>query len=135
MTRSTLRCVVVLCGSLLAGASLHAHHSLAGAYALGKEATVKGSFTAFRLVNPHSSLKLDVKNPDGSTTEWVMTTGSANTLANLGFGKGGQNTVKAGDRVTITYFAARNGSPLGFIRTITLPDQREIKISNGSSTD
>ena len=46
---------VVLCGCLMAGASLQAHHSLAGAYALGKEAKVTGAFTAFRLVNPHSA--------------------------------------------------------------------------------
>ena len=65
MTKWTLRCVV-LCGWLLASASLHAHHSLAGMYALGKEAKVTGAFKAFRLVNPHSSMKLDVKNPDGT---------------------------------------------------------------------
>jgi hypothetical protein len=43
--------------------------------------------------------------------------------------------VKPGDKVTITYFAARNGKPLGFIRSITLPDQREITLSNGSSNE
>ena len=53
---------VVLCGLLVAGVSLEAHHSLAGVYALGKEANVTGEFKAFRLVNPHSSMKLDVKN-------------------------------------------------------------------------
>jgi hypothetical protein len=78
---------------------------------------------------------LDVANADGTTTSWVMTTGSANTLANLGFGTGGPNTVKAGDAVTITYFPARNGKPLGFIRSIVLADKREIQISSGSSED
>ena len=56
MTKWTMR-FVVLCGCLLASASLYAHHSLAGVYALGKEAKVTGAFKAFRLVNPHSSLK------------------------------------------------------------------------------
>jgi hypothetical protein len=78
---------------------------------------------------------LDVANADGTVTNWVMTTGSANTLANLGFGTGGPNTVKAGDAVTITYFPARNGKPLGFIRSIVLADKREIQISSGSSED
>ena len=55
--------------------------------------------------------------------------------ANLGFGRGGENTVKAGDKVTIVYYPARNGKPLGFIRSITLPDQREIQLSNGSSAE
>ena len=68
-----MRCLVRV---LLASASLHAHHSLAGVYALGKEAKVTGAFKAFRLVNPHSSLKLDVKNTDGTTTEWAFVGGS-----------------------------------------------------------
>ena len=80
-------------------------------------------------------MTLAVENADGTTTEWVLTTGSANTLQNLGFGSSGPNTVKPGDRVTITYFAARSGKPLGFIRSITLPDQREIEISTGSAED
>ena len=36
---------------------------------------------------------------------------------------------------TIPYFPARNGKPLGFIRSIVLADQREIEISSGSSAD
>jgi hypothetical protein len=34
--------------------------------------------------------------------------------------------VLAGDVVTITYFPARNGKPLGFIRSITLSGDRTI---------
>src|ERR1044071_3539483 len=37
--------------------------------------------------------------------------------------------------MTITYFAARNGKPIGFIRSITLPDKREVTLSNGGSND
>jgi hypothetical protein len=40
--------------------------------------------------------------------------------------------VKAGDAVTITYFPARNGKPLGFIRSITLPNQREVEIGGAT---
>ena len=125
---------VVLCGWLLAGASLHAHHSLAGAYALGKEAKVTGSFTAFRFVNPHSSLKLDVRNPDGSTTEWVFTTGSATTLAERGIGKS-SNVLKPGDTITAKFIPARNGNPLGFLKSVTLSDGRVIMISAGNPND
>ena len=58
---------VVLCAFLLASASVYAHHSLAGVYALGKEAKVTGAFKAFRLVNPHSTMKIEVKGKDGKT--------------------------------------------------------------------
>jgi hypothetical protein len=134
MIKRTLGCVV-LCGWLIATGSVQAHHSLSGVYDIKTEGKVTGVLTKVAFTNPHGAMHLNVENPDGTTTEWVMTTGSANVLANLGFGKGGQNTVKPGDRVTITYFAARNGAPLGFIRSITLPDQREIQISTGSSSD
>ena len=76
MSKWTLGCVV-LCGVVIAGGALHAHHSLAGVYALGKEAKVHGTFKAFKIVNPHSSMKVDVKNADGSVTEWSFVGGSA----------------------------------------------------------
>jgi hypothetical protein len=122
-----LRCVVV-CGCLLAGASLQAHHSLAGAYALGKEAKVTGAFTAFRLVNPHSSMKLDVKGPDGATIEWAFTGGSVTSLARLGIGKTGPNALHPGDEITVTYVPPADGkSPIGLLVAITYPDGHTVR--------
>ena len=126
---------VVVGGWLMASGSLQAHHSLSGVYDIRKEGEVTGVLTKVAFTNPHGAMTIEAANPDGTTTEWIMTTGSANTLANLGFGKGGENTVKAGDKVTIVYYPARNGKPLGFIRSITLPDQRQIQLSNGSSAE
>jgi len=128
-------CGVAVCGWMLASGSALAHHSLSGVYDIKKEGTVSGTLTRVAFTNPHGAMHLEVKNPDGTSTEWIMTTGSANTLAGLGISKNGPNAVNVGDAVTIKYFAARNGAPLGFIRTITLADKREIQISNGSSTD
>ena len=127
MTKWTVR-FVVLCGWLLAGASLQAHHSLAGAYALKKEAKVTGSFKAFRLVNPHSSMKVDVKNPDGSTTEWAITGGSVTSLARLGIGKDGPNALHPGDEITVTCVPALDGkSPIGLLVAITYPDGHTVR--------
>jgi len=119
---------VVLSGLLIASASLQAHHSLAGAYTLGKEAKVTGTFKAFRLVNPHSSLKLDVKNPDGSTTEWAITGGSVQALARLGIGKTGPNALHPGDEITVTCVPALDGkSPIGLLVAITYPDGHTVR--------
>ena len=127
MSNSTVRWVVV-CGTLLAGASLQAHHSLAGMYALGKEAKVTGAFKAFRLINPHSSLKLDVKNNDGSTTEWSILGGSVQQFARLGVGKSGPNSLKPGDEITVTHMPALDGkSPIGLLIAITYPDGHTIR--------
>jgi hypothetical protein len=127
MTKWTLRCVV-LCGLLVASASLQAHHSLAGMYALGKEAKVTGAFKAFRFVNPHSSMKLDVKNADGTMTEWSFVGGSVTSLARLGIGKTGPNALKPGDPITVTCVPAADGkSPIGLLSAITYPDGHEVR--------
>jgi hypothetical protein len=135
MVKRIMGSVVVLCGWLLVSSTVQSHHSLSGVYDIKTEGQVTGVLTRVAFTNPHGAMHLNVKNADGSTTEWVMTTGSANTLAGLGISKNGPNAVNVGDTVTIKYFAARNGAPLGFIRSITLADKREIQISNGSSTD
>ena len=119
MTKWTSRFVVV-CACLLASASLYAHHSLAGMYALGKEAKITGAFKAFRLINPHSALKVDVKGTDGSTVEWNILGGSVQQLARLGIGKTGPNALKAGDEITVTIMPALDGkSPIGLLVAIT----------------
>ena len=125
--RKTTKGCLILCGWLLTSASLQAHHSLAGVYEIRQEAEVTGVLTKVAFTNPHGAMHINVTNADGSTTEWIMTTGSANVLANLGFGESGVNHVKAGDTVTIKYFPARNGKPLGFIRTITLPNANTVE--------
>jgi hypothetical protein len=95
---------------------------------LKKEAKVTGSFKAFRLVNPHSSLKLDVKNPDGSTTEWAITGGSVTSLARLGIGRDGPNVLHAGDQITVTLVPAADGkSPIGLLVAITYPDGHTVR--------
>ena len=134
MTKWTVRCVV-LCGLLAGSASLHAHHSLAGMYSLGKEAKVTGAFKAFRLVNPHSSLKLDVKNADGSETEWSIVGGGVTQLARLGIGKTGPNALHNGDTITVKCIPAKDGHPLGFLKSITYADGHAVVVSGGGPND
>jgi len=118
---------ILVSGCLLAGGVSLAHHSLSGVYDIRGSGEVTGVIKSVRFVNPHGVMTVEVPNDDGSTTDWELTTGSANTLQSLGFGGDGPNTVIAGDIVTITYFPARNGKPLGFIRSITLPNANTIE--------
>ena len=130
----TLGCVVV-CGWLMASGSVQAHHSLAGVYDMKGEKEVSGTLTKILFVNPHGSLTLAVKNADGTTTDWVFTTGSATTLAQRGISKIGPNALKAGDAITAKFIPAKNGSPLGFLKSITTADGRVISISAGNPND
>ena len=133
MTR-TLGCVV-LCGCLMGGASLQAHHSLAGVYDMKAEKEIAGTLTKIQFVNPHGSMTITVKNPDGTTTDWVFTTGSATTLADRGISKVGPNALKAGEALTAKFIPARNGSPLGFLKSITRADGQVLNISAGNPND
>ena len=127
MTKWTVR-FVVLCACLLASASVYAHHSLAGMYAIGKESKITGAFKAFRLINPHSALKVDVKGTTGDIVEWNILGGSVQQLARLGIGKTGPNALKAGDEIEVTIMPALDGkSPIGLLSAITYPDGHVVR--------
>ena len=128
MTNWSSRFVVVaVLGAFLASASVDAHHSLAGVYAIGKEAKVTGAFKAFRLVNPHSVMKIDVKNKDGGITEWTFIGGSVQQIARLGL-KDGANALKPGDEITVTIVPAIDGkSPVGLLSAITYKDGHTVR--------
>ena len=134
MIKRTLGCVT-LCVWLMASGSLQAHHSLAGVYDMKKEMELSGSVEKIQFVNPHGSLAVAVKNPDGSTTAWVLTLGSATTLGQKGIGKTGPNALHTGDNIKVKFLPAKNGSPLGFLRSVTMPDGRVIQISAGNVND
>ena len=73
-------------------------------YDFQNEVEVKGTLTNVVFTNPHSAMHISVKGDDGATVEWKLTTGSASTLAGLGFGSGPNPLLKAGDAVTIKIF-------------------------------
>ena len=133
--KRTLGFVALLCGWLMASGSLLAHHSLAGVYDMKTEKELSGTVTKLQFTNPHGSLAIEVKNEDGSTTEWVLTLGSATALAQRGIGKTGPNALHTGDAIKVKLLPAKNGSPLGALRAVTFPDGRTILTSGSNPND
>ncbi len=115
--------------------SLQAHHSLAATFDVRKDIELTGTVQQIKFTNPLGSLVLSVKNANGSETEWVMTLGSATALAQRGIGKTGPNALHPGDKVTVKILGSRDGSPLGFLKTVIMPDGRVIQISAGDPND
>ena len=134
MIRRVLGSVVVV-GCLMAGASLQAHHSLAGVYDMNAEKEIKGTLTKLQFVNPHGSMTITVNNPDGTTTDWTFTTGSATTLADRGITKVGPKALKIGEPLSAKFIPARNGAPLGFLKSVTRADGQTLSISTGAASD
>ena len=56
-------------------------------------------------------------------------------LAQRGIGKTGPNALHNGDNITVKFLPAKDGSPLGFLKTVTMPDGRVIQISAGNAND
>ena len=131
MIKRTLVCVV-LCG-LIATGSLLAHHALAGVYDMKADKEVTGAVAKVQFVNPHGSLTISVKNPDGTNTKWVFTMGSATALAQRNVGLTGPNALHVGDQITVHCIPATNGSPLGFLKTVKFPDGHTVVISMGNN--
>ena len=120
MIKRTLGCVALLSGWLMASGSLQAHHSLAGVYDMKAEKELTGTVEKVQFVNPHGSLTITVKNPDGLEHRVdVSRSGSATALAQRGVGKTGPNALHVGDTIKVKCIPAKDGHPLGFLKSIT----------------
>jgi hypothetical protein len=117
---------------LTGSVALQAHHSLAGVYDMKGEKELIGTIVKILYVNPHGSMTISVTNPDGTTTNWVCTTGSATRLADRGLGKG---TLKAGDAITAKILPARTGNPLGYLKTVITVDGKVYDLQGGTQND
>ena len=137
MIKRTLVVCLALIG-LMASVSLQAHHSLAGVYDMKAEKELSGTIKSIKFVNPHGTLTVTVKSADGTPVDWILSMGSAVSLANLkpaGVGPTGPNALRFGDSVTVKFIPATNGSPLGFLKVITYADGHKVVVSMGGPND
>ncbi len=74
-------------------------------------------------INPHSWIHVDVKNPDGTVTEWMVEGGTPNTLFRRGFTR---DAVKAGMEITVEGYRAKNGANRANGRDLILADGRRL---------
>ena len=94
-----------------------AHHSFAVFFDPTKTVTIEGTVTQYRFTNPHGTIALDVKGADGKIEKWRAETNAPVILARRGWTR---DSVKPGDKVTITGWPSRDGRP--YIRLSALKD-------------
>lgn len=101
------RAVVILVSAamLALGVPLVAHHSGSAAYLEDKSQTIEGRLVQFIYRNPHSLVHVDVPDPGGTTTRWVVEWSSGQALSGVGITR---ETLKAGDVVVVTGAPGRN---------------------------
>ena len=108
-------------GLLALSTSLFAHHSPV-MFDMTKTQTLEGTVVEFAWTNPHSSIQLDVQTANGME-RWGVEMGSPNSMV-----KGGwrNNSVKAGDKVTVAVHPLKSGEHGGIFMSITLADGRRL---------
>lgn len=119
--------VVLLAGAgfMLAGVPAWAHHAFAAEFDAKKPVHFEGKVTKVELINPHSWIHVDVKNQDGTVTNWMFEAGSPNVLLRRGFTK---NTIPPGTEVIVDGYQSKDGSNRANGRDITLPNGQKLFI-------
>jgi hypothetical protein len=101
----------------------HAHHSFAAEFDVNQPITLEGTLTKMDWVNPHGWIYVDVKNQDGTVTNWAVEAGGPTQLLRRGLRK---TDFPPGLEVKIAGFRARNGTPTANGQSVTLKDGRNF---------
>jgi hypothetical protein len=99
-----------------------AHHSFA-MFDADKSVTLSGSVKEFEWTNPHSWIRIMVDDANGKPLQWAIEMGSPNQNAQRGWKS---DTIKPGDKISVTIHPLKDGSRGGQFMAATLPDGKRL---------
>jgi Family of unknown function (DUF6152) len=115
---------------LLAAAPVKAHHAFAAEFDASRPVKLHGTVTQWELVNPHSWIHIDVKNDDGTVTQWMIEGGSPNSLFRLGFTK---NSLPPGTEIIVEGYQAKDRGNMAVGKNITFPDGKRLFLGGSAN--
>ena len=118
-----IRCLSVVVLASLCAPVAQAHHAFAADYEAGNEGTITGTVSEVMFKNPHARYYLEVDDGSGGTELWDLETMNLMMLGRMGWKK---DTIKVGDRITVSGILGRNNTRRMSIVTVTLPGGRVI---------
>ena len=118
----TLRAMVAAVG-LLTALPVFGHHSGAAVFDTTKKLELKGVVTKMEWTNPHAHFFLDVKDADGTVTNWNLELASPSILLRNGWKR---DSLKAGDVVTVDGSPAKDNSKFGIAQSIEFADGHKL---------
>lgn len=121
LLRKPLVTALAVAGLLGGGLQAQAHHAFSAEFDAQKPVEVKGVVTKAQWVNPHSWVYLDVKEADGSVSNWGFEFGAPFSLKQKGLTK---TVLPVGSEVTVKGYLSKNGQKYAYSTSITLADGR-----------
>ncbi len=115
--------IALLFAALLAAVPAWAHHSFAAEFDGEKPIKITGTVTKVEWQNPHIWFFVDVKNPDGTVTNWGFSGGAPGQLMRRGIMK---TALKPGTVVVVDGFRAKDGSNNGAGTKVTFTDGSSV---------
>jgi len=118
-----LFCFALLAAGFEALASARAHHSFYAEFDSNKPVKVTGVVTKVEWQNPHIWFYVDVRNADGSVTNWGFSGGSPNQLMRRGITK---KVIQPGMTIMVQGFRAKDGSNNASGGKVTFTDGKSV---------